>query len=330
MQADNHIITVKNLRKTFTYHEKGVGLLASIQSLFKRTYKTTKAVDNIQFNIHKGEIVGFLGPNGAGKSTTLKILAGIMYPDSGNVNILNYIPWTDRKKYVQHIGVVLGQKTQLFWDLPPIDAFHLNKAIYRIDDKQFNERLQKLTTLLGVQDRMKRPTRQLSLGERMRCEFIIAMLHAPKIVFLDEPTIGLDIFAKETIRAFIKKINKEEGTTFIITSHDLEDIEHLCNRVIIINHGKIVFNDSVTKMKPVEKKYITVKFYEKVDKTKLQTLTGVKILDLPSPYNAKLQANTAHIKLEKLIHKLSLIAPIEDLDVVNPPIVEIIRKHYEK
>jgi len=214
-----------------------------------KNYKTTKAVDNVTFSVSRGEVFGFLGPNGAGKSTTIKILSGIMYPDEGYVNVLGYEPWSQRKSYVKNIGVLFGQKSQLVWDTPPIDSFYLHKAIYSIDDIAFNNRLKELIELLEIKDIIKKPTRQLSLGERMRCEFVMAMLHSPKIVFLDEPTIGLDIFAKAKIRRFIKKINKKERITFLITSHDLEDIEHLSDRVIVINHGEIIFNGDIDKLR---------------------------------------------------------------------------------
>ena len=222
-----------------------------------------------------------------------------MYPDGGSVKVLGYTPWEDRKKYVANIGVVFGQKSQLFWDLPPIDSFYMHKSIYSIEDETFKKELEKLTKLLGIKDIMKKPTRQLSLGERMRCEFV-CQLYKPKIVFLDEPTIGLDVFAKEIIRKFIKRINKKEGTTFIVTSHDLEDIEHLCDRVIVINKGRIVFNDSTGNLKPDNKKYVTITFYDKLDVDRIKEIKHVKILEKLSDYSVKLQADTSKVSLNEI------------------------------
>lgn len=322
------IIQVKNLRKEFKSYERGAGFWEAIKSLFVRKIKISKAVDDISFNIKKGEVIGFLGPNGAGKSTTIKMLSGVMYPSSGEVNIMGYVPWKDRKKYVQNIGVVFGQKSQLYWDLPPIDSFYLNKSIYSIPENTFKIELKKLAKLLEIENIMKKPTRQLSLGERMRCEFVIAMLHKPKIVFLDEPTIGLDLFAKETIRKFIRKMNKEQQTTFIVTSHDLEDIEHLCDKVIIINHGKIVFNDSTHKLKIENKKYVRIKFYEKVDVTKLSKLPHLTKITKLSDYAVQFELDTIKIPLSEFLKKFSSSKKIEDLEVSNPPITELIKKLY--
>jgi len=322
------MIHVQQLKKTFSSYERGEGFAEAVKALFWRKKKVFNAVKSISFHIDKGEIVGFLGPNGAGKSTTIKMLSGIMHPDSGSVKVLGFIPWKERKKYVKQIGVVFGQKSQLFWDLPAVDAFSLHRSIYSIPEREFNETLEILTVLLNVERVMLRPVRQLSLGERMRCEFVMAMLHNPKVVFLDEPTIGLDVFAKETVRRFIKDINKQFGTTFIVTSHDLEDIEHLCDRVIVINEGKIVFNDIVGKLITKNKKYVTVKYYEPVARSKLQEIKGVKVIDAISPYAYRLSINTSRMHIDEIIKKIRLDTRIEDLDIENPPITEIIKKLY--
>ncbi len=323
------IIKVKNLKKEFKSYERGAGFLEAVKSLFVRKIKISKAVDDISLNIKKGEVVGFLGPNGAGKSTTIKMLSGVMYPTSGEVKIMGYVPWKDRKNYVSNIGVVFGQKSQLYWDLPPIDSFYLHKGIFSLEEKAFKSELNKLVKLLSIEDIMKKPTRQLSLGERMRCEFVIAMLHKPKIVFLDEPTIGLDLFAKEIIRKFIRQINKEEGTTFIVTSHDLEDIEHLCDRVIIINHGKIVFNDITSKLQIQNKKYVKMKFYDKVDLQKLKKIKSVKNIKKLSEYTVQLELDTSKLTIAEFLEKFSKSKKIEDLELSNPPITELIKKLYE-
>jgi len=323
------IIIVERLKKEFKSFNRSESFVEALKSLVKRDYKVTKAVDDISFSISKGEIVGFLGPNGAGKSTTIKMLSGIVYADSGNIEVLGFNPWKERIKYVGNIGVIFGQKSQLFWDLPPIDAFYMNKEIYNIDKKIFDDTLEYFVRLLDLFEIMKKPTRQLSLGERMKCEFVMSMLHRPKVVFLDEPTIGLDVFAKETIRKFIKDMNKKFGTTFIVTSHDLEDIENLCDRVIIINHGKIVFDDDVSKLVVKDKKYITVKFYEKIDFDKLSKVKEIKILDRISEHSVRLEANVKKIYVDELIKKIRMGKRIEDLEISNPPITEIIKKLYK-
>jgi ABC-2 type transport system ATP-binding protein len=323
-KVTDKIIEVKDIRKTFQSYERGQGLFEAVKTLVKRKKRVKRAVRDISLTINKGEVVGFLGPNGA-----IKIMSGVMHPDSGTVNILGYVPWKQRKEYVRNIGVVFGQKSQLFWDLPPIDSFYLHKSIYSIGDEKFQRQLKKLVHMLGIQDIMKKPTRQLSLGERMRCEFVMAMLHEPKIVFLDEPTIGLDVFAKETIRSFIKRINKEEDTTFIVTSHDLEDIENLCDRVIIINEGIIVFDNVVAELKPSKKKYITIKFYNKIDFEKFLKIQGIKIMRVISEYSVQLEADTSKIPLDEIIKKLGMGKKVEDMDVENPPITDLIKKLYK-
>ncbi|HNX64284.1 MAG TPA: ATP-binding cassette domain-containing protein, partial [Oscillospiraceae bacterium] len=213
------VISVKNLTKTYYTYKRGSGLKETVKSFFHRTKVKINAVEDISFSVEAGEICGILGPNGAGKSTTIKMLCGALFPTFGDILVMGYMPSKERKKYVNYIGAVFGQKSQLIWDIPPIDSFHMNKAIYGIPDDDFNARLNELAGIFEVTEIMQKPTRVLSLGERMKCEFIMAMLHNPKVVFLDEPTIGLDVIAKTKIREFIKRMN-ESGTTFILTTHD--------------------------------------------------------------------------------------------------------------
>lgn len=242
------MIQVRDLVKTYESFERGHTFKEALKSMVIRKKKIVEAVKGVSFNATEGEIIGFLGPNGAGKSTTLKMLSGVLEPTSGQVSILGYVPWKERKRYVANIGAVFGQKSQLLWDVPPADAFYMNKEIYNIPKAQFLETLDEMTELLGVTDLIRKPTRQLSLGERMKCEFIMAMLHRPKVVFLDEPTIGLDVIAKEKIRGFIQEMNRK-GVTFLLTTHDMEDVERLAKRIIVINHGDIVFDDHIDKLK---------------------------------------------------------------------------------
>ncbi len=235
-------IEVKNLSKTYEYYKKQPGLLASVKGLFKREKLYTEAVKEINFNIEEGELVGFLGPNGAGKTTTLKMLSGILYPSGGEAKVLGYIPWKRQKEYQKQFALVMGQKNQLWWDLPAMESFILNKEIYEVPDKEFKYNLAELTELLDVKDILDVQVRKLSLGQRMKCELIAALLHKPKVLFLDEPTIGLYVVAQKNTRDFIKKYNREKKTTIILTSHYMEDISQLCKRIIIIDSGRIIYD----------------------------------------------------------------------------------------
>ena len=219
------------------------------KSFFHKDYEYIKALDNISFNINKGEVVGYIGPNGAGKSSTIKVLSGILVPDSGECYIDGKVPWKDRINYVKNIGVVFGQRSQLWWDVPVIDSFRLLKDIYLIPTENYNNRLDELVELLSLSEILKTPTRQLSLGQRMRCEIAASLLHNPKVIFLDEPTIGLDAVSKVAIRKFILKLNSEQEVTVILTTHDMQDIESLAKRIILIGKGKVLLDESVSNIK---------------------------------------------------------------------------------
>ncbi|HHW11492.1 MAG TPA: ATP-binding cassette domain-containing protein [Firmicutes bacterium] len=322
------LISVKNLTKVYKTYQRGNSFKETLKSLFFRKPIYIHALKGISFGIDKGELVGFLGPNGAGKSTTLKILTGILYPTSGAVEVMGYTPWRDRKKYVAKIGAVFGQKSQLIWDIPPIDAFYLNKAIYAIPDRVFKQTMENMVELLDVKDQIRKPTRQLSLGERMKCEFIMAMLHQPEIVFLDEPTIGLDVIAKDKIREFIREMNKK-GVTFILTTHDLSDIEHLARRVIVVNHGEIVFDDSIATLRRHwgEKKIISVSTLHPLPDL---TLPGIKVTKRFSAYQAELELDPTVYELNKFIALVNKASTIRDLSVQEPQIEEAIKVLYER
>ena len=242
-------INVSHISKTFKVAKKQSGLLATLKSFVKREYKYIDAIKDISFDIEEGSIVGYIGQNGAGKSTTIKILSGILIPDSGECTIDGLTPWKDRKEYVAKIGVVFGQRSQLWWDIPADDTFNLLKDIYKIDEDKFKEKKEYLTKLLNIEDIIHVPVRQLSLGQRMRCEIAASLLHEPKILFLDEPTIGLDALSKQIVRDFIKKINKEQKVTVILTTHDMSDIEALAKRIIMIGQGKIVYDGTLKNLK---------------------------------------------------------------------------------
>ncbi len=243
------IIKFDSISKEFKISIRQKGVWGAIKGLFKRKYKIVKALDNVSFEINEGDIVGYIGPNGAGKSTTIKIMSGILNPTSGNCIIDGYCPWKDRKKYVKNIGVVFGQRSQLWWDVPVIESFELLKDIYKIPNDVYKQNLELLTKTLKLDDLLIRPLRQLSLGQKMKCELAGALLHKPKILFLDEPTIGLDAVTKLAVRDFVKYINKEWGTTIILTTHDMNDIEALTNKIILIGRGKILYNGNFTSIK---------------------------------------------------------------------------------
>ena len=242
-------IEVENITKNFRVVQKKSGLKESFKSLFKREYKTVEAVKDISFKVNKGEIVGYIGPNGAGKSTTIKMLSGILTPTTGICKISGMIPWENRKEYVKKIGVVFGQRSQLWWDIPAEDTFDLLKDIYDIDDKKYYQVKEELIEKLNLKDIIHVPVRQLSLGQRMRCEIAASLLHSPKILFLDEPTIGLDAVSKIAVREFIKKQNELHNTTVILTTHDMQDIEALSKRIILIGKGSILLDGTLEDIK---------------------------------------------------------------------------------
>ncbi len=321
------LIEVKHLKKTFMTYERGSSFKEVLKSFFHRKEIQIEALKDLSFEIEKGELVGFLGPNGAGKSTTLKILTGILFPTSGEVKILDYIPWKERKKYVAHIGAVFGQKSQLIWDIPPIDSFQMNKAIYNISNEDFQERLDEMVDIFDVKGLIYKPTRQLSLGERMKCEFIMAMLHSPKIVFLDEPTIGLDLIAKEKIREFIKKMN-EKGMTFILTTHDLEDVEYLAKRVIVINHGEVIFDDHIQALRELfgTKKHIQIATKKPVCALNLEGVTLIKEL---SQNDLEIELDLSKIKLNQFIKVMDEAYEIKDLTIQETSIESVIKALYQ-
>jgi ABC-2 type transport system ATP-binding protein len=242
------MIEVKALRKVYRTYEKEEGIIGSLKALFKREYRDVEALKGISFFIEEGEFVGYIGPNGAGKTTTLKILSGILYPTSGEARVLGFIPWERNEKFLKQISFVMGQRQQLWWDLPAMESFLLNKEIYEIPPQLFYKNLEELSSLLSVEHLLKVPLRNLSLGERMKMELIASLLHSPKVLFLDEPTIGLDVIAQKEMRDFLKKYNREHKTTIILTSHYMRDVEELCERVIVLHQGEIYFDGSIEEL----------------------------------------------------------------------------------
>ena len=321
------IIKVDNLVKRYETYKRGSSFKESVTTLFHREKIPVMAVNDISFEVREGDIVGILGPNGAGKSTTIKMLTGTLYPSSGSIDVMGYNPTKNRKTYVQQIGAVFGQKSQLIWDIPPIDSFRMNKAIYGISEQDYNERLEVMSKLFGVEDYMTRPTRVLSLGERMKCEFIMAMLHQPKVVFLDEPTIGLDVIAKQRIREFIREMNSR-GTTFILTTHDLEDVEQLARNIIIINHGEKVFDDSIDNLKKVlgAKKIVHLVLGKPLTELDIQ---GAEIITRESELNITVSVDQDQISITDFMTELSKVCTFKDISIKEMPMETIITHIYQ-
>lgn len=322
------MIQVEGLNKSFKVAKRNAGIGAAVKSLFSPKYSYTQALEDISFNIDEGEIVGYIGPNGAGKSTTIKIISGILIPDSGRCNILGNVPWKNRVNHVKNIGVVFGQRSQLWWDVPVIDSFLLLKDIYNIPHKVFQNNLELLTFTLDISSLLSTPVRQLSLGQRMRCEIAASLLHDPKILFLDEPTIGLDAVSKIAVRNFIKTINNEKKVTVILTTHDMHDIEALAERIILIGKGKILLDGTLTELKSrfATHKTLTVDFAENSEDINID---GTTILS-KSKERLVLSVDLAKIKVSDAIGLLSEKLDIIDLAVDSRPIEEIIVDLYKE
>ena len=323
-------IIVQNLVKEFKSKQKEPGLKGSLKSLFAPKYKLLKAVDHISFSVKKGEIVGFIGPNGAGESTTIKMMSGILYPTSGNIEVLDYNPQEQRKKLAFHIGTVFGQKPQLWYHLPALDTFNLFSKIYELDPNEYKKRLDYLVKIFQVRGFLKQPVRKLSLGQRMRCELIASLLHKPKVLFLDEPTIGMDLVVKKRIRELIKKMNQEEKVTIILTSHDMEDVEQICNRLIIINEGKIVYDGST---KNIREKYLKYKIIRVILAEKTPSLRlgfkGIKVTS-KGRFRHEIEVDTTKYSIQQVVQKITSSNVIEDITILDPPIEEIISRIFKK
>lgn len=320
------IIEIKHLSKTFKIKEKEKGFKGSLKSIIKPKYRLKKAVNNINLSIDKGEIIAFIGPNGAGKSTTIKMLTGILCPSSGRAMVSGINPAKQRKKLAYKIGTVFGQKEQLWTHLTPYDNFKFFGAIYDLKDYEIEKRIKELNDTLELNDFINTPVRNLSLGQRIRCEIAASLIHKPEILFLDEPTIGLDPVVKENIRVLIKRMNKEFGTTIFLTSHDVGDIEKLCKRVIIINDGKVVLDDSMSNLKYnyLNKKIIEVKMKEKVN---LSDEDGITVLKDKS-YSLKLSIDVSKKSVSDVIKMLDT-DKIIDINISNEPLENIIANIYK-
>ena len=323
-------IDVERLRKEFKVQKSREGLKGALKDLFRREYRHVTAVDDISFQIPKGEICGYIGENGAGKSTTIKMLTGILHPTGGRASVLGLTPWLDRGKLAFRIGTVFGQKSQLWYHLPPADTFELMRRIYELPKADYERRRNALIERFGLGPHAETPVRKLSLGERMRCELAAALLHRPDIVFLDEPTIGLDVVVKQHIRELVLEMNREEGTTFFLTSHDPGDVEQLCRRAIVINHGRIILDEDVTVLKRelLTHKTIKLELAEPADADRF-ACPGAAVKER-SDGLLKLSVDTAEVPIERVLATIVGAYRIRDVTIEDPPMEDIIAHIYER
>jgi ABC-2 type transport system ATP-binding protein len=324
-------IQVSNLSKTFRTKHKAAGLGASIRSLFSPQYSLVEAVRGLSFEMESGELLGFIGPNGAGKSTTIKILTGILFPSAGDVTVLGYTPWKQRRQLAYSIGTVFGQRPQLWYHLPAIDTFTLFGKIYEMDDRETKKRIAYLAETFEIEDLLETPVRKLSLGQRMRCEVAASLLHKPRLLLLDEPSIGLDVVAKQHIRDAIREMACQENVGVLLTSHDAGDLEALCKRVLIINHGQIVYQDKVSTLKRsfLTSKLVEVRYAHQVSPD--FHLAGTETIKVSKDrYAIKLRFDTLQTPVENVMAHLSAAGTLLDITVSDPPLEEVIAAIYEK
>jgi ABC-2 type transport system ATP-binding protein len=321
-------IVVDNLCKSFKVARREGGLLNSLKGVLKREYETVHALKGVSFRLDEGELVGYIGPNGAGKSTTVKIMSGILVPDSGKCEILGRTPWLRRIEHVRQIGVVFGQRTQLWWDVPVIDSFDLLRDIYRIPQTSYTKVKDELVEVLALQPLLGVPVRLLSLGQKMRCELAASLLHQPPILFLDEPTIGLDAVSKIAVRAFIERINRDRKVTVILTTHDMDDIEALCTRIMVIGKGTILFDGTIEQLRNtlVSERMLKVDFLEHPHRLDYPMTT----LAAHNGKRAEFRFNPANTSAKEIIAAISGDNRVKDFTIENPPIEEIVAGMYKR
>ena len=322
------VITVTDLGKTFVTKEKASGLRGSLRALARPRTSEVRAVRGISFTVDEGERVAFIGPNGAGKSTTIKMLVGILFPTAGQAQVLGYVPWRQRERLAYHIGAVFGQKSQLWYHLPPQDTFDLLARIYELEDRAYRQRLARLVELFELGPYLHTPVRKLSLGERMRCEIAASLLHRPRILFLDEPTIGLDVVVKARLRDLILQLNQEECITVFLTSHDVGDMETLCRRAMVINHGEVIYDDKVSTLKRsyVRSKTVSLKLGQPFEGFDME---GVRVAKHKG-YGVRLEVDTDVVPIDAVMARLLARYSVVDLNVDNPPMEEIIARIYQE
>lgn len=329
MVAENPVIHVDSLTKVYRTYKKAPGFRGALKGLFKREYETVSAARNVSFQVARGELVGFLGPNGAGKTTTLKMLAGLLYPSSGTADVLGYTPWARDDGYRRQFALLLGQKNQLWWDLPARESLELNARIYGIPKERFDRTVDELTALLTVRDKLSVMVRELSLGERMKMELIAALLHEPKVLFLDEPTIGLDVVSQKTVREFLREHNSKRKTTILLTSHYMADIQELCQRVIIIDKGTIFFDGALAEVldRFADFKIITIQF---ASATRLEESALARFGEVVEKSDLSLKLKVKRDRVISACKELLDTLPVQDIDIQEVPIEEIIRKIFAR
>ncbi len=329
--ADTPLISIRDLTKHFRTFQRREGVWGAVQNLFVRDHKTVVAVDRITFEIERGEMVGYIGPNGAGKSTTIKMLTGILVPTSGEARVNGFVPYAQRKAYVKTIGVVFGQRTQLWWDIAVIESFKLLRRIYDVPQRDFDERMELFHQVLGIRDYLHTPVRKLSLGERMRCDLAAALLHNPPLLFLDEPTIGLDVVAKDHIRQFLREVNQRYQTTILLTTHDLDDIEELCRRIMIIDHGRLLYDGPLGLLKQKLLRTKQVKFVLK-DSEQVPRVSGLASgglrLDQVDELTYRIVFDRGEVSTTDLVRQVLGTVEVRDLLIEDEPIEEIVKRIY--
>ncbi|MCX4241668.1 ABC transporter ATP-binding protein [Paraliomyxa miuraensis] len=318
-------IVVEDLRKRFVVAERRAGMLGALAGVVRRRHRVVEALAGVGFRVDEGELVGYIGPNGAGKSTTVKVLAGILVPDGGRCEVQGRVPWLERVEHVARIGVVFGQRTQLWWDLPVVESFELLREIYRVDRQQYRVRLDALVNALDVGAVLDVPVRQLSLGQRMRCDVVAALLHAPQLLFLDEPTIGLDAPAKLAVREFVRRLNRERGTTVILTTHDMDDIEALCSRVVVIDHGRISCDGSLDHLR--ERAGVGRRIIVDLERDEPLAPTDARVVSREGT-RVVLAFDPVRTPAAALVARITREHAVRDLFVENPPIEEIVARLY--
>ncbi len=329
--ADGPLISVRELSKNFRTFKRREGVWGAVQNLFVRDYQTVQAVNRITFEIAQGEMVGYIGPNGAGKSTTIKILTGILVPTSGEVMSNGFHPHAQRRAYVKTIGVVFGQRTQLWWDIAVVESFKLLRRIYDVSQRDYDERMEVMHQVLGIRDFLHTPVRKLSLGERMRCDLAAALLHRPPILFLDEPTIGLDVVAKDHIRRFLREINQLYRTTILLTTHDLDDIEELCRRIMIIDHGRLLYDGPLGLLKQkllrIKQVKIVLKDGEQAARLGALSTDGLEVEHVDE-LTRRIRFDRSAVSAAELIRRILAAVEVRDLLIEDEPIEEIVKRIY--
>ncbi|KRF43443.1 ATP-binding cassette domain-containing protein [Paenibacillus sp. Soil787] len=324
------MIEVRQLSKYYQVHEREPGFMASLKSLFHRKFRTVKAVDDVSFSIPEGEIVAFLGPNGAGKTTTMKVLTGLLHPSGGEVNVGGFVPFQQKKEFKKQISLVMGQKSQLIWDIPAAETFLVNKVIYEIPDREYEETLGDLVQLLQLEEVIRKPVRQLSLGERMKCELAAALLHRPRIVFLDEPTIGLDVNMQEVMRRFIQDYSRKYKATILLTSHYMADVTALCERVLVIGKGRLLYDGAISQLvdKYAPNKRIRLQLAERVRESELIAVTqGLGTLSHYEFPNVELDVPREQVS--ELSARLLTHLKVLDLTIEDPSMESVIAQAFE-